>query len=357
MAQSPQQGEPFRAKDYAFAFAAVAAALVLRYLLNPVLGQQGPYLILTLPIVVAALYGGFGPAIFATVLGTSVGTYLFLGSAAGQNILAPGKITRTVLFLLIGISIALIGGRMRGSERRLAGTVRELRASNRSKDTALATLAHEIRNPLSALTSATEVLSRGPASADTTRKITKIMQRQVGQMARLADDLLDVSSLMRGEVHMEKRRVDLRAVLEQAVEQATFLFEKKKHRVSQHVTADPVEVIGDEHRLVQVLANLLINAGKYTDAGGTLRIDLQTKNAREAVVTISDNGIGMDPDSIADMFEPFVQAPGAAGSREGGLGIGLALVRKIVEFHGGEVTAHSAGLGHGSTFKVALPLA
>jgi signal transduction histidine kinase len=357
MAQPRELREPIRARDYAFALAAVVAALALRYLLNPILGQQGPYLILTLAIVVAALYGGFGPAMFATVLGTSVGTYLFLGSRAGQDIFEPANIGRTVLFVAIGTSIAVIGGRLRVSKQQLATSVRELRASNRTKDNALATLAHEIRNPLSALRSATEVLSRGPTSPEVTLKITAIIERQVGQMTRLADDLMDVSSIMRGEVPLQKRRIDLRSVIQQAVEQASPLLARKGHRLEQHLGPEPAEVLGDEHRLVQVFANLLNNAAKYTEGDGKLRVVLRSGSGRKAHISISDNGVGMEPDSIAEMFEPFVQAPGASANAEGGLGIGLALVKKIVELHGGKVTAESDGLGRGSTFTVQLPLA
>ncbi len=262
MAQPFGRGEPTRSRNYAFAFAMVVAALALRYVLNPILGQQGPYLILALAVVLAALQGGFGPAIFATVLGTLVGTYLFLGSAAGQNVLEPANIGRTVLFVAIGTSIAVVGGRLRLSKQALAASVRELRASNRSKDNALATLAHEIRNPLSALRSAGEVLSRGPATPEATRRFGEIIRRQVLQMTRLADDLLDVSSIMRGEVHLDTRRVDLRAVLQQAIEQAAPLLAKKGHRLHQQPWPEPAEVIGDEHRLVQVFVNLLNNAAK-----------------------------------------------------------------------------------------------
>ncbi|CAA9403781.1 MAG: Chemotaxis protein methyltransferase CheR, partial [uncultured Ramlibacter sp.] len=297
------------------------------------------------------------PAIFATALGTSVGTYLFLGSAAGQNLFEPANIGRTVLFVMIGCSIAVIGGRLRMSRQTLAAAVRDLRASNRTKDNALATLAHEIRNPLSALKSANEVLSRGPTSPDATRKMSEVISRQVAQMTRLAADLLDVSSVMRREVHLEKRPIDLRNVLEQAVEQAAPLMRTKGHQLHQHLgSGGATEVIGDEQRLVQVFANVLTNAAKYTNRDGEIRLELQS-DSREALVVVSDNGVGMDPDSIGDMFEAFVQAPSAVANPEGGLGIGLALVQNIVELHGGRVKAESGGLGCGSTFRIWLPRA
>lgn len=344
-------------RDYVVALAAVAAALGLRFLMNPLLGQQGPYLILSLAVVVAALYGGFGPALFATVLSTSIGTYFFIGSSLGQDFFQPQNVTRTVLFLVIGLSIAVIGGRLRTSRHELAESVQKLRASNRTKDNAMATLGHEIRNPLAALHTAQEVLRRAPDDAKRVVWASELIGRQVLQMTRMADDLVDLSGVMRGEFQIEQRPVDLRKVLAQALEQSGPLIAKKGHRLHTDLGIDPVELLGDATRLVQVFANLLNNASKYTDPGGDVTLALRTTAARKVAVTVRDNGIGMQPESINDLFEPFVQAPGAASNAEGGLGLGLAIVRKIVERHGGSVSATSTGLGEGSTVTVLLPLA
>jgi signal transduction histidine kinase len=344
-------------RDYLLALAAVAAALALRYLLNPILGQQGPYLILTLAVVVPALYAGFGPALFATFLATVVGTWLFIGSAPGAaDVFQPSNIGRTLLFVAIGVSISVIGGRLRRSRLELAASVLRLRASNRAKDDALATLGHEIRNPLSALQSARELLRRFPDQPDTVAKVGDVVQRQVAQMTRMADDLLDLSGITRGEVAIQHRRVVLQPVLRQALEQCSALVARKGHRLKVELDAAPAEVVGDEARLVQVFANLLTNAAKYTPQGGEIVLSLRAHHG-VAIVTVEDNGIGMDPDAIAELFEPFVQAPGAAANQERGLGLGLAIVRKIVELHGGEVQAHSEGLGRGSEVTVRLPLA
>ena len=344
-------------RDYVVATAAVLAALGLRYLLNPLLGQQGPYLILSLAIVVAAFYGGFGPALFATVVSTSIGTYFFIGDGHWQDFFQTQNISRTVLFLVIGLSIGVIGGRLRASRHALADSVRQLRASNRAKDNAMATLGHEIRNPLSALHSAQEVLRRAPDDAKRVVWASELIGRQVLQMTRMADDLIDLSGVMRGEFQIDRQPVDLRAVLAQALEQSGPLIAKKGHRLHTDLGTEPVEVLGDAPRLVQVFANLLNNASKYTDPGGDVTLGLRTTAARQVAVSVSDNGIGMQPESIDDLFEPFVQAPGAASNAEGGLGLGLAIVKKIVERHGGTVSAASAGLGQGSTVTVLLPSA
>ena len=346
-----------QARDYVIAFAAVMSALGLRFLMNPLLGQQGPYLILSLAIVVAAFYGGFGPALFATVLSVSIGTYFFIGSGVGQDFFQPQNVSRTVLFLLIGLSIAVIGGRLRTSRHALAESVRQLRASNRAKDNAMATLGHEIRNPLAALHSAQEVLRR--AAEDPKRVVwaSELIGRQVQQMTRMADDLMDLSGVMRGEFQIDQHPVDLRDVLAQSLEQSAPLIAKKGHRLHDELGTAPVMVVGDATRLVQVFANLLNNAAKYTDPGGDVTLALRITAARQAAVSVRDNGIGMQPGAIDDLFEPFVQAPGAASNAEGGLGLGLAIVRKIVERHGGSVSATSTGLGQGSTVAVLLPLA
>ena len=333
------------------------AALGLRFLLNPLLGQQGPYLILSLAVVVAAFYGGFGPALFATVLSTSIGTYFFIGSGSWLVFFQPQNISRTVLFLVIGLSIGMIGGRLRTSRHELAESVRQLRASNRAKDNAMATLGHEIRNPLAALHSAQEVLRRAPDDPKRVGWAGELIGRQVLQMTRMADDLVDLSGVMRGEFPIEQRPTDLQKVLAQALEQSGPLIAKKGHRLHTDLGTASIEVLGDATRLVQVFANLLNNAAKYTDPGGDVTLALHTTTVREVVVTVRDNGIGMQPEAIDDLFEPFVQAPGAASNAEGGLGLGLAIVKKIVERHGGKVSASSTGLGQGSTVTVRLPMA
>ena len=344
-------------QDYLLAIAAVFLAMVLRYLLNPLLGQQGPFLILCLAIVVAAFYGGFGPAIFATVLSTAIGTWFFIGQEPGlQDFFITANISRTTLFLVIGVSIAVIGGRLRASKIALAESVRQLRASNRAKDNAMATLGHEIRNPLSALHSAQEVLRRAPDDPKRVAWACELIGRQVSQMKRMADDLVDLSGVMRGDFLMAPQRIDLRQVLEQALEQSGPLIAKKGHRLRTDLGTTPMEVSGDAARLVQVFANLLNNAAKYTDPGGDVTLSMRPAGTREVAVRVSDNGIGMQPDAIDDLFEPFVQAPGAASNAEGGLGLGLAIVRKIVETHGGRVSAESPGLGRGSIVTVVLAL-
>lgn len=344
-------------RHYFSAVAAVAAALLLRYLLNPVLGNQGPYLILTLPIVVAAIYGGLGPALLATALGTSIGTYLFIQRGAGMaQLFQPENVARILLFLAIGLAIGLLGGQLRRSRSELAEKMRQLSAINRAKDNSMAILGHEIRNPLSAISSAQALLQR--AAGDEKRVVwaAEIIGRQVAQLSRMADDLLDLSGLMRGNP-TDKVSIELGQVLHQALEQSAPLYAKKDHRLATELGEKVLIVKGDFQRLVQVFANLLNNAAKYTDPGGQISLHTELRDTHQVAVSIRDDGVGIPPGTIAHLFEPFVQAPGAASNAEGGLGLGLAIVRQIVLAHGGEVTAESPGQGLGSTFTVVLPLA
>lgn len=344
-------------RGYALAFVAVAGGLLLRYILSPLLGQQGPYLILTLSIVLAGLYGGFGPAILATALGTMVGTYLFIGTKPGwESVLELPNITRTLLFVAIGVSISLISGQLKASRRDLAARVLELRRSNRAKDQVLATVAHEIRNPLSALTSAINVLERAGSDPTKVARATGIVGRQVAQISRLSDDLTEASSILHGRLNIQASALDLRFVLRQALEQSSALMVSRQHDLTSEMPSEPATVWGDAARLVQVFANLLNNAAKYTPPGGRITLKL-SRGGREWVASITDNGQGLDKATEAEMFEPFVQAAAAIGSESSGLGLGLAIVKRIVELHDGQVFANSQGPLQGVTFTVLLPFA
>jgi signal transduction histidine kinase len=343
-----------RWQGYVLAVGWVGAALLLRFLLNPLVGQQGPYLILTLSIVLAALYGGFGPAMLATGLGTFIGTYLFIGSRPGwESVFEPPNMTRTVLFLLIGLSISVIGGRLRASRQELSGAVKGLRSSNRAKDHVLATVAHEMRSPLSALNSANHVLARSAQDPARIVWASDLIGRQLSQLSRMSDDLMDMSKVLHGNIDMKMAPVDLRDVLASAVEQCGPLIAEKRHHLTTEQPAEPAMVRGDASRLVQVFANLLTNAAKYTPPGGRISLRLELEG-HEWHFSVADSGQGLNPEVMDEIFEPFVQAPDALDNANGGLGLGLAIVKRIVELHGGRVFASSPGPGCGSSFDVML---
>lgn len=232
----------------------------------------------------------------------------------------------------------------------------ELREEHRRKDDFLAMLSHELRNPLAPLVHAIELLRRrAVAPADVDRQLD-IMARQVIQLTRLVEDLLDVSRVSLGRITLQRQPLALREVLQSAVDATRPMLDARNHTVTLSISEEPLPLSADNVRLTQVFANLLHNAAKYTDPGGRIEVRV-AREAADAVVRITDNGVGMSPDFVPRVFDLFAQAPVSLGRAHGGLGIGLTLVRALVELHGGHVTAHSDGLGRGSSFVVRLPIA
>jgi PAS domain S-box-containing protein len=229
-----------------------------------------------------------------------------------------------------------------------------LQQDDRRKDEFLAMLAHELRNPLAPITSAVAVLRRAHDDGARVRSMTEIIGRQAAHMRGLVDDLLDISRVTRGLIELERERIDLRDVLSEALEQTRPVIESRGHAVATRIGGQPLPVFGDRKRLVQVFANISVNAAKYTPPGGRITVCGRITDSEVSVV-VEDNGQGMSPELIARVFELFSQGERTPDRREGGLGIGLALVKRVVELHGGRVTASSEGAGRGSKFEVVLP--
>jgi signal transduction histidine kinase/ActR/RegA family two-component response regulator len=227
---------------------------------------------------------------------------------------------------------------------------------SRMKDEFLAMLAHELRNPLAPISSSAALLNIQFREEPRIRQASAIIGRQVKHMSRLIDDLLDVSRVTRGLVTLQVEEVDLCEVVRSALDQARPLIGEKSHRVDLALPDCPVVVRGDATRLVQAVANILNNAAKYTPPAGTIRIALAA-GAGQARLEVRDNGSGMPPELLPSVFELFTQGARTLARSQGGLGLGLALVKKLVEMHGGTVTAHSDGVGLGSVFTIALPCA
>jgi signal transduction histidine kinase/ActR/RegA family two-component response regulator len=232
----------------------------------------------------------------------------------------------------------------------------ELRDAGRRKDEFLATLSHELRNPLAPLRNAAAILRSGAADERTREWSAQVIDRQVGTMARLLDDLIDVARASRGTLMLSPQRIALASLFEAALEVARPAIDARGHRLSVRLPEERVEIDADPVRLSQVLSNLLNNAAKYTDPGGDIAISarLEPPGVR---IEVADSGIGLPVQALDSVFEMFSQVQGALDRSQGGLGIGLALVKALVELHGGRVTASSPGPGRGSTFAVLLPLA
>lgn len=236
--------------------------------------------------------------------------------------------------------------RRESEERRSAEEA--LLAADRRKDEFLATLAHELRNPLAPMVTALDLIG-DPAHARESPRAMEIVRRQLAHMVRLVDDLLDVSRITRGKLAVHTQTVDLASIIQSAVDTTAPLARERGHTVTVHLPDEEVLLDGDPVRLSQVFSNLLSNAAKYTQRDGEIRIDAVVSNGRVRV-TISDNGIGIAPESLQTIFEMFTQGDSSVERTQSGLGVGLALTKRLIELHGGTITAYSPGAGRGSAF-------
>ncbi len=242
----------------------------------------------------------------------------------------------------------------REGERILRNAEAALREANVRKDVFLATLSHELRNPLAPIRNAASFLARPSLTAENLERSRLIIARQVRHMASLLDDLLDVSRITRGVFALKKEYVNLQGLLAEAVETARPLIDTKRHNLVLDWPSNPIEVEADPIRLVQIVTNLLTNAAKYTDPEGVITLGVRTQD-EQVVISVRDTGIGLAPETLTQVFEMFSQVAPTHGRTEGGLGIGLALVKGLVELHGGKVEARSEGLERGTEFVVMLP--
>jgi CheY-like chemotaxis protein len=235
-----------------------------------------------------------------------------------------------------------------------AGHAEALREADRRKDEFLAMLAHELRNPLAPIRNVAYVLAKGAADAVTIRRSGQMLERQASHLTRLIDDLLDVARITRGRVVLKREPTSLGSLAESALETVQPLLDARGQSVTVHRTAELVFVNGDGVRLCQVLANLLTNAIKYSAERSSIEIVIEG-TAVDALISVRDPGIGIDAQLLPLLFDPFLQGDRSLDRAQGGLGVGLTIVKLLVEMHGGSVTAHSAGLGKGSEFRVRLP--
>lgn len=245
------------------------------------------------------------------------------------------------------------------TQRKLAELA--LQESNQRKDQFLAMLAHELRNPLAPISNAVQILRMTQADNPALMKTTDLIGRQVSQLTHLVDDLLDVSRISRGKIELKKERIELANIIRQALEASQSQLDSRHHQLQLNLPQQQVRVKGDAARLTQVISNLLNNAAKYTNAGGHITISLTqqpdetSESGHEAIIRVKDNGRGMEPEELAHLFEMFYQVDQTLDRSEGGLGIGLYLVKCLVEMHGGYIEAFSNGRGAGCEFVIHLP--
>jgi signal transduction histidine kinase len=230
-----------------------------------------------------------------------------------------------------------------------------LKEADRHKDEFLAMLAHELRNPLAPIHNAIELMRIKPLNDPQLNWARDVIARQLTSLTRLVDDLLDVSRITRGKINLTRQMVDLEGLISRAIETVHPLFDERKHQLTLELPEPGVKVFGDPTRLTQAIANVLGNAAKYTDQGGQVIVSALTRGP-DVEISIRDNGIGIRPDMLPHVFELFTQLDRDDGRAQGGLGIGLALVQRLVQMHGGDVSASSQGQGKGSEFVIRLPL-
>ncbi|HEX4674748.1 MAG TPA: ATP-binding protein [Steroidobacteraceae bacterium] len=287
---------------------------------------------------------------------------ILLSARAGEEAMIEGLDAMADDYLVKPFSARELIARV-GAQLQLARLRREaaaqarmaLESADRQKNEFLAMLGHELRNPLAPIRNAGEILSRTLPADSPGHTMVAMVKRQVAQLTRLVDDLLDVSRITQGRVELQLRPLELGSVISQAIETAEPLFQARRHEVSIVSSYRALYVNGDMARLVQCVVNILTNAAKYTDSSGKIQVETRA-NGSDAVITIADSGVGISAELLPRVFDLFVQGERTLDRSLGGLGIGLSVARRLIEMHGGRITAASRGLGQGATFEIHLPL-
>jgi signal transduction histidine kinase len=345
---------------YGGAVAVTFAAVFLRWFLDPWLGSDAASATLYGAVAIAVWFGGLGPAVLAMVLGYAIINVRYISFDGTVSIHGPPDALALGLFTLSCSLIIVLGeamrrarDRYRSSEAEVKARARELQRADQNKSRFLAVLSHELRNPLAPLRTGVALLRMRGADPDA-QETHDMMERQITQLARLIDDLLDVSRIDRGKLEIHAERIPVETMLRSAIDTARPNIDAQGHELVVHFPESALFVEGDLMRLSQVVSNLLNNAAKFTPSGGRIELSARAEEGK-AVLRVADNGIGVARERLPEIFDMFVQV--SPGGTSGGLGLGLTLARAIVRRHGGEILARSPGLGKGTEFLVVLPLA
>ena len=360
--QDRRMSRAARVAAYGGAVAVTLGALFVRWFLDPWLGSGLPYVTLYGAVAIAVWFGGLGPAVLAMLLGYAVVNVRYVSDLGTVSVSGPAESIALALFTLSCSLIIVLGEAMRRardryrvSEAQVSERARELARADANKSRFLAVLAHELRNPLAPLRTGLALLRMRAQGDAPSAETHDMMERQITQLSRLIDDLLDVARIDRGKLELRTQRLPIDAVLRTAIDTAKPNIDAQGQELEVRYPPQRLYVEGDLVRLAQVVSNLLNNAAKFTPPKG--RIELSAHAADGALfVRVADNGIGIEPERLPEVFDMFVQLdPGAAAA--GGLGLGLTLARAIVRRHGGDIEVRSAGRGKGTEVTVRLPLA
>jgi signal transduction histidine kinase len=356
--------------SYLIAVGATATALLVRLALGGVLRDHAQLLVFVMAVAVAAWHGGLWPGVLATVLSTAAGMYFFTEPLYTFSLPNPAEQLDVVLFLGVALLVSAAMEAMHSSHRRAEVQRKQLeeqyrkreeaeealRQADRRKDEFLATLAHELRNPLAPICNSVQLLRLiGPAEPDV-EEVRDVIERQVSYMTRIIEDLLDMSRIAQNKLQLRTERIALAEVVQRAVETSRPLVEAAGHQLTVNLPPEAIYLDADPTRLAQVFVNLLNNAAKYTEQGGRISLTAE-RNGGDAFVRIKDNGVGIAADVLPHLFEMYMQIDQSLKRSQGGLGLGLPLVQRLVHRHGGSVEAFSDGPGKGSEFVVRLPAA
>ena len=337
-----------RLLHYVLGVFTIGSLVVLKSCFEPLRGEENPFLLFLAGVMFSSWLGGIGPGLLATASAALLSDWFFItpGQVLHNNSFEENF--QVALFFLEGAAISW-------GTSVLGQSLVDLKRADRNKDDFLATLAHELRNHLAPIRYGLAAVEMAAADVETVHRVQTAMERQLQQLTHLVDDLLDLSRIRSGKTHLHLKQTDLGDVVYDAVQVSRPLIDQQCHTLTVKLPSEPLKVQADSTRLVQALANLLNNAAKYTHAGG--RIELVAEAAQgHAQIRVSDTGVGIRAELLPKVFDRFMQVDDTRDRSQGGMGIGLALVRHIVNLHGGCVEAFSDGPGKGCEFRIRLPL-
>ncbi len=345
---------------YGAAVAALAIATTLRHLLDPMLGDRAPYGMYLIAVVFVAWNAGFGPALLTVIGGVLLGRYFFDPPRFSFGPVTESSEIAFIMSFTVGLLTVLLCESLRITAQQNRRLYEMAREADARKDAFLATLAHELRNPLAPIRNAVYLLehSDGDERKNDPRRTTELYQmisRHVDQLVRLVNELLDVSRITQRKIELRQEPVTLQGIVDGAVEAVRPLIDEKRQQLEVQIPQNEILLNADGMRLTQVFTNLLHNAAKYTGPEGRIWLAAEV-DAEELIFRVRDAGVGIPPEACGRIFDLFEQVDQGIENAQGGLGIGLTLVRELVQLHGGAVEAHSGGPGLGSEFIVRLPV-